>query len=75
MYTLTLHAYCGMAVPHGTYDTLAEVRDVARHIRAVRARQGHPIVQLTIGREWEIGEPDGCGLVPDTAGILSIKRI
>lgn len=66
------HAYCGMTVPHGEYDTLPSARVKIAAILRRRRRQGFPIAVLTRGREWEVQEPDGALMVPDQCGILTL---
>lgn len=75
LYTVTHHAYCGMAVPIvGERDesTREEARTTAaRRIRSLR-REGYPVVVLERGERWEVQEPEDSVLVPDDCGILSL---
>lgn len=73
-YRVRFSAYCGMGYDIETGLTLADAhRTMARLLRR-RRRTGHPVTVLKVGREYECGEPDGCAMVPDTAGIASIDR-
>ncbi len=73
MYVVTTHAYCGMAVPHGTHGDLADARrQVARLLRR-RRRQGYPVTVLAKGAEWEIQESGRDLLVPDWCGVLTLR--
>lgn len=72
MFALTLHAYCGMAIPIEDGDR-ADVRQAAaQQIRMCRAeRRQVNIIQR--GRQWELEEPDNATMIPDDAGILSLS--
>jgi hypothetical protein len=73
-YTVTLHAYCGMAQPMGDsvmdYD---EARQEAATLLRRRRREGFPITVITKGRKWEVEEPDDCAMVPDCCGVLILR--
>lgn len=45
----------------------------ARQLRRYR-RNGYPVSILARGQEWEIGEPEGCMMVPDDCGTLAIRH-
>jgi hypothetical protein len=70
--TLRHASYCGMAglAKHGSY---AELRDMAARRLRLRRKAGFPVTTLAHGFEWEVMEPEGCNLVPDACGILSIE--
>lgn len=71
-YTLTMHGYCGMAIPiaEGNKDDCRQA--AARYIRSLR-RQGFPVVTLETGTEWESQEPEDCCLVPAECGVLHLR--
>jgi hypothetical protein len=77
-FKLTLFAYCGMPVPildeHDQADKSDCRSKAARMIKEAR-QAGSFVSCLEPGMEWEIGEPEGCSLVPDSAGILSIRPV
>jgi hypothetical protein len=73
-YRVRFAAHCGMK----TIDTKDLEKDEARRLAASilrrRRNDDHPISTLEIGTEWEVEEPDGCCMVPDTAGMLFITE-
>jgi hypothetical protein len=74
-FTVQLAAYCGMRVPYGEYESLDEARDrVAKRLRYVRNRLECPVAKLD-RHEWEVMEPEGCMMVPDFCGILTIREV
>lgn len=73
MHHVNHHAYCGMLVPLGEYETLAEARQrAAKRLRWAR-NEGCPITKLGY-HEWDVGEPDDCLMVPDFCGVLVIEE-
>jgi hypothetical protein len=74
-FTVTMHAYCGMAVPIETTEDLAEARAAAaRYLRRQR-RADYPVTTLRRGRAWEVQEPEDCILVPDDSGVLVLAGL
>lgn len=73
MHTLNFSAYCGMTmkIAEGDSDT---VRKAAARILRHRRNNDFPIWCLEKGNKWEIGEPEGCMMVPDDSGILKITE-
>lgn len=72
-FAVSFAAYCGMAYYLGVALTRTEARStVARRIRAARKR-GQAVCILRKGYTFEVCEPEGCTMVPDNAGILSIE--
>lgn len=49
-------------------------REAARVLRQARKDKA-PVWRGESGQSWEIGEPEGCSLVPDTAGTLSLRPV
>jgi hypothetical protein len=73
-YTVTLHAYCGMAQPIGDdYMDHDEARQEAAKLLRRRRRQGFPITVIKKGRKWEVEEPEDCMMVPDSCGVLTLR--
>jgi hypothetical protein len=73
-YTLTLHAYCGMAEPIGDNGMdQDDARQEAVKLLRRRRRQDFPIAVLKKGRRWEIQEPEDCMMVPDCCGVLILR--
>jgi hypothetical protein len=73
-YTVTLHAYCGMAQPIG--DSVMdhdEARQEAASLLRRRRREEFPVTVIKKGRRWEIAEPDDCAMVPDCCGVLILR--
>jgi hypothetical protein len=72
MFTLNFSAYCGMSmkIAEGDSDSVRKVAaDILRH-----RRKDFPIYCLEKGNKWEIGEPEGCMMIPDSCGILKISE-
>lgn len=73
-YDVVTHAYCGMAISHGTFDDIEEARErIKRRISYLEKEQGCEVVELDED-EYEVLEPEGCQMVPDFCGILLIER-
>jgi hypothetical protein len=73
-YTLTLHAYCGMAEPIGDNGMdLDDARQEAARLIRRRRRQDFPITVIEKGRKWEVEEPEDCFMVPDCCGVLILR--
>lgn len=73
MFTLALHAYCGMTVPIAYIPDHTGIRQVAARLIRRRRREGYPVAILEIGRRWEIMEPEDCMMVPDDCGCLVLR--
>jgi hypothetical protein len=70
-YTLTLHAYCGMAQPiRGAGMDEADARQAAARLIRRRRREDFPITVIRKGRQWEVEEPEDCMMVLDCCGVL-----
>lgn len=72
--SFSLHhgAFCGMQTEIESGESRADIRQTcAAKLREYR-RDGYIVTTLTRGESWEIGEPDGCAMVPDDCGIMSI---
>jgi hypothetical protein len=70
-----MYAYCGMAYDIDTgLDRSQAIRAIVRLARR-RRKTGHEVTH-TIGRtglpEYEFSEPEGCALIPDTAGQAAV---
>jgi hypothetical protein len=73
-YRVRFHAYCGMSYDIAEGETLPGARrQLARLLRRRRAT-GHSLTVLMPGVEYEVGEPEDCALVPDTAGTVTLQR-
>ncbi len=72
MFALTLHAYCGMAIPIEDGDRDDVRIAAAQQIRMCRAEHRHVTV-ITRGAEWELEESDEAVMIGDDAGILSLQ--
>ena len=71
-YNVRFSAYCGMMIPVEENVDYDDARDAcARYLKYLH-RKGHETVTLVKGASWESLEPEGCFMVPDTAGILSL---
>lgn len=74
MHALTLHAYCGMAVPIEEGDRANVRRAAAQQLRMARAEH-RPVSVLTRGQEWELESPDDAVMIGDDAGILTLENV
>lgn len=75
MYAIQFSAYCGMSWPIQEYDDKQLGRDRIAQFLKHRRKQGYPVATLERGKEWEIQEPEGCMMVPDACGVLSLEAI
>jgi hypothetical protein len=74
-FRLTLMGYCGMPIPIVEEGDKADCREeAARYIRNLRA-DGYPVVTVEPGQEWEVQEPDDCGMIPDECGMLLLRPV
>lgn len=75
MYILKFAAFSGLSYECARGDR-DEVRDYAARLIRLRRKRGHVVtcnVRRGDARLYEIGEPEGCALVPDTAGMLYLQ--
>lgn len=76
--TLSLMGFCGMRIPyveaHERLETDEVRQKAARIIRSLR-RDGFPVSTREKGKEWEIGEPEDCCMVPDECGVLCLREV
>lgn len=71
VYTVTLHAFCGMEYGE-TFDDLQDARDyAASELRRFR-RMGMDVDTNECGAEWESHDPEDAAMISDNAGILTI---
>ncbi len=74
MFHVRQFPYSGLSMPARTFEDSIEARaDVADLIRR-RRRQGFPVTILVRGKQWEVGEPADCAMVPDACGTIQIRR-
>lgn len=73
MYSLTFSAYCGMNW-EVSFGDLEKCRLKAARILRSRKADGHFIHKIK-ENVWECQEPENSFMVPDTAGILSLKEV
>lgn len=78
-YRVEFVSHTGMAMVPLTGLDLSEARAAVARIIRRRRRSGHRVMPLApmweeVGR-WEVCEPDGATLVPDTAGILTMAMV
>ncbi len=73
VWKLTHAAYCGMVseLESDAYRHVVRSR-AAYEVRCAR-RKGFDVVTRSRGAEWEVLEPQGCCLVPDECGTLSLE--
>lgn len=72
-WSVSFHAWSGCSPsPHSFEDRADARREAAETLRARRAT-GHPVSILERGARWEVQEPEGCAMVPDTCGTLSLE--
>ena len=71
-YRVRFAAHCGMKTIDETFHDRGDARDFASRVLKRRRADDHPISTLEIGTDWEVEEPEGCMMVPDTAGRLFI---
>lgn len=74
MHALTMHAYCGMAIPIEDGDRSDVRRAAAQQLRMARAEH-RPVSVLTRGQEWEIEDRPDARMVSDASGILSLDNV
>jgi hypothetical protein len=72
-YRVRFSAYCGLSYEMGEQLSRDEARDTIARLLRRRRRTGHPVSILESGTEYEIGEPEDCALIPDTAGLAWIE--
>lgn len=76
IYVLKFAAFSGLSYECALGD-LQECRGYAARLIRLRRRRGHLVTcnhaRSRGSREWEISEPEGCALVPDTAGMLYLQ--
>lgn len=76
MHIVKFYSYSGLSgLPHEYQDDeLGDARAyVARRLRKAR-KSGHHVITLQRGKQWEICEPDDCALIPDSAGVLTMRQ-
>lgn len=76
MYILKFAAFSGLSYECARGDR-GEVRNYAARLIRLRRKRGHVVtcnVRRGEARLYEIGEPDGCAMVPDTAGMLRLGQ-
>lgn len=72
MYELVTHAWCGMSISHGFFDTFEEcVARVDR--RAVWIREQGGSIERLDDLTWEVHENENAAMVPDWAGLIEIE--
>lgn len=76
-FRVVMYAYCGMAIPIADgLDRRSAMVAIGR-LAARRIRSGHPTVR-TFGAhglpEYEFSEPEGCAMIPDTAGTACVEE-
>jgi hypothetical protein len=75
IYRLKFHAYCGMTTFDEGYESRAMARASVSALLRRRRKSGHQVTVLERGESWEVGEPEGCMMIPDTAGILYLAKV
>jgi len=73
VYTVQHFSYCGMSGIAERFDDSTDARAEAAD-RLRRYRRRYRVAMLTRGQEWEILEPENCAMVPDSCGILTLRR-
>lgn len=74
MFRVQFYSHSGLSHAPLDFDTAAEARaEIAQRIRTAR-NSGHHVDTLERGRDWEVCEPEGCAMVPDSAGLLSLSQ-
>lgn len=76
MYILKFSSFSGLSYECARGDR-DEVRNYAARLIRLRRKRGHVVtcsVRRGDARYFEIGEPDGCAMVPDTAGMLRLGQ-
>ncbi len=74
MYILKFSAFSGLSYECARGD-LQECRGYAARLIRLRRKRGHVVtcnMRHGDARLYEIGEPEGCAMVPDTAGMLRL---
>lgn len=57
-----------------TFGNFEEIRKIAAETIRSRRNDNFPVYCLEKGIKWEVGEPEGCMMIPDDAGILKITE-
>lgn len=71
---LVLHAYCGM--PTNLYQgSEEECRDAAARQIKQHRKSERGVALLEPGREWEMLEMDGGGMVNDDEGVMKLREV
>ena len=73
MYALNFSSYCGMSMKIAEGD-FEDIRKMAAKIIRSRRNNDFPVYCLEKGNKWEVGEPEGCMMIPDDSGILKITE-
>lgn len=76
MYILRFSSFSGLSYECARGDR-GEVRNYAARLIRLRRKRGHVVtcnVRRGDTRFYEIGEPNGCAMVPDTAGMLRMYK-
>ena len=72
---VTHQAYCGMSIPLGTFDDLADAKaKFEARIRWFENRIGGDVDRADDGLSAELNEPEDCCMVPDACGTLTIYQ-
>ena len=74
MYIVKHVGYCGMQTFREAFEDKADARNYAAE-RLARFHRHFPVQTLGRGEGWEILEPDGCMMVPDSCGIMRLYRV
>lgn len=73
-YVVKTIAYCGMVFPHGEFEDYDDaLKRVQSRIEWLK-KQGSETERVGVD-EWEVGEPEGCMMVPDFCGTLVIREV
>ncbi len=73
-YRVTFSAHCGMITIDEGDLSLVDARSMAARVLRRRRKSGHLITGGPDDHSWDVGEPEDCCMVPDTAGILSVSE-
>jgi hypothetical protein len=74
MYIVEHYGYCGMQTFREAFGDRADARDYVAE-RLARFRRRFTVQTLGRGESWEILEPEGCMMVPDSCGTMRLVRV
>lgn len=73
--TLRQFPYSGLSMPGEIFHDREQARAAAARLIRRRRRAGYPVHTIKRGAEWEVCEPEGCAMVPDACGLITLRIV